>query len=122
MSFFSTNKVGSTIILLPENNAISRYGDKNPFSQSVEAVVVEVERDIVKISLGGNPREFTYLATPYDRLVTKQHFDYRIFASMEEFHAYRIRVQTKNRLIGIVTEHKGDQHVSDEQYLEPPHA
>jgi hypothetical protein len=116
MSFFSTNKVGSTIILLPENNAISRFGDKNPFNQIVEGVVAEVNRDIVKISFGGNLREFTYQATPYDQLVTKQYFDYRIFASIEEFHAYRIRVQTKMQLIEIVTSHKGDKNVSDEQY------
>lgn len=124
MSFFKENPVGSTIILVPMYNSVNVSGRnaKSPFEQFINASVLKVGRNKVTLSIQKeNPpkfvvKEFSYSDAPYDRLMSRDNYDYRIFSNLEQMEDYRIRVETKSKLIDILTTHKGDEHITNEQY------
>lgn len=111
-SFFNKSLVGKTVVFMPEDNSVIRGGSHgDAFAQATEGVFLEIRRTKAVVKVNGREQTFSFSENNRPRLSSDHNYGYRVFATWDDFHAYRIAEKVAFRL------RNGDlTSVSDEQY------
>lgn len=119
MAFFTADKIGTTVVLMPTDNAVSRVkGAGSAFDQTVEGTITGIGRVNLSVSKNGSgvQEKFEFDEEPYPRLSNNANCGYRVFADWQEFYDYRIGAEVKSRLIDVLRGYGSEYPVTDGQY------
>lgn len=113
--FFTKDKIGTKVVLMPEGNSVNR-SKGSAASQAVEAVLVDIKKVKVTIQIlpDGPQKEFKIGVGPNTALRNDSNYGYRVFASWEDFNAYRVAEEVKVRLRDEIM--GPGRNISSEQY------
>lgn len=118
MFTFTKDKIGTNVVLLPQDNAISRVGSRSPLDQAFEAKIADVRRVKVAFSRLSGTTVGEYRIRENSNIVSNDaNFSYRVFASWDELNAYRGAEKVRSRLIDSVRGY-GPNTITESQLIE----
>jgi hypothetical protein len=119
MIFFTKDKIGAKVVLMPQYNAVSRAPSAGgAMEQAIEATITDIKRATLTIvtSKGGAEQKYSFNERGYPSLMNSANYGYRAFSDWDAFNTYRIASKVQRRLMEAVRGYGSDTAISDEQY------
>jgi hypothetical protein len=115
---FTKDKIGTRVVLLPQDNAISRVGSRNPLDQAFEATITDVRRVKVELARLSGSAVGEYRIRENSNVISNDaNFSYKVFADWDALNQYRSAEKVKSRLIDAVRGY-GDNALTEAQLIE----
>lgn len=105
--FFSKDLEGQNVFLVPTGNNVARYGNRCPFSQSIEVTIVKVTSKFVTFSTDGSRHETKYRINDCrENWLNQSNSGYEVYLTKEALDAYFVKTKVQNKLrnFGVIND------------------